>query len=137
MSFSLSFNYDNATKTISCQGKFKMNDVQYVIKFSSDKVEEQGRQVVTLMKNTDGVNMVRKETMMEDPEFLLTGVGLMENASEEELKSFASEWKRLMQKTLGAGEAHLLFSMDRFLGHILNSNFSELLDHFCPDLQNE
>ena len=137
MSFSFSFktyyNHD---------ARFNINGVQYDVKVSSNMVDEQqgrimDRQVITLMKNTAGVNMVRKETMMEDPEFLLTGVGLMENASEEELKSFASEWKRLMQKTLGAGEAHLLFSMDRFLGLNLNSNFSELLDHFCPDLQNE
>ena len=136
MSFSLSFNYDNATKTISCQGKFKMNDVQYVIKFSSDKVEEQGRQVVTLMKNTDGVNMVRKETMMEDPEFSLTGEGLMENASEEELKNFVIEWMRLIHvEEVEEALTESMYEIERFKVQG-GSEFLDIVGHFFPDFQN-
>ena len=120
--------------------KFNMNDVQYVIKGSSNKLEEQGRilgrQAITLMKNTtDGVNMVRKETMMEAPEFLLTGEGLMENAIEEELKSFLTEWKRLMQE----GEAQLresMYELGMFMVHGGSKEFPEIVDHFFPDLQN-
>ena len=104
MSFSFSFktyyNHD---------ARFNINGVQYDVKVSSNMVDEQqgrimGRQVITLMKNTEGVNMVRKETMMdggmEGLEFFLTGEGLMENTSEEVLKNFATEleWMRLIQE---------------------------------------
>ena len=126
----MSFSFN--AKTFSFQTKFNMNDVQYDIKVSSNKVEEQGRimgqQVITLMKNTEGVNLVRKEMMMKDPEFLLTGEGLMENASEEDLKNFAIERMMLIQ------EAELKDSMVRFLGHS-SEEFSEMLDHFFPDIQ--
>ena len=125
-------------KTFSFQTRFNINDVSYDIKISSNKEEQEwimGRQVITLMKNTAGVNMVRRETMSEDPEFLMTGVGLMENASEEELKSFAIEWLRLVQ------EAQMMASVrgGEVMGplQILGAKeFSEILNHFFPDLLN-
>ena len=122
-------------QTIGFQMSFHINDVSCMIKVSSNTLEEQQeeKQVITVMKNTtDGVNMVRIKMMMEDPEFLLTGEGLMENASEEELKCFATEWKRLIQE----GECQLLCSMDRFQEHGFDSEqLSELLNHFCPDFE--
>ena len=126
-------------KTFSFQTRFNINDVSYDIKISSNKEEQErimGKQVITLMKNTAGVNMVRRETMLEDPEFLMTGVGLMENASEEELKSFAIEWLRLVQ------EAQMMASVrgGEVMGplQILGAKeFSEILNHFFPDLLNQ
>ena len=125
-------------KTFSFQTRFNINDVSYDIKISSNKEEQEwimGRQVITLTKSTAGVNMARRETMLEDPEFLMTGVGLMENASEEELKSFAIEWLRLVQ------EAQMMASVrgGEVMGplQILGAKeFSEILNHFFPDLLN-
>ena len=127
-------------KTFSFQTRFNINDVSYDIKISSNKVEEEqdrimGRQVITLMKNTAGVNMVRRETMMDDPEFLLTGVGSMENASEEELKIFALEWLMLVQEAqmmVSVREGELMGPLE-ILGA---KEFSEILRHFFPDVMN-
>ena len=109
------------SKTFSFQTSFNINDDQYEIKVSSNKLEDQEKQVITLMKNTDGVNMVKRETMTEDPEFLLTGEGLMENASEEELKNFAEEWLRLV----GVGSL-------RGIPCLGICSLEELLAHFFP-----
>ena len=134
----MSFSFN--AKTFSFQTKFNMNDVQYDIKVSSNKVEEQGRimgqQVITLMKNTEGVNMIRKETMMEDPEFSLTGEGLMENASEEELKNFVIEWMRLIHvEEVEEALTESMYEIERFKVQG-GSEFSDVVGHFFPDFQN-
>ena len=86
------------------QTRLNIDDVTYDIKICSDNVEEQGRimgrQAITLKKNAAGVNMIRMETVMENPEILLTGEGSMENASEEELRNFAQEFMRMVKDAL-------------------------------------
>merc|ERR1719430_2359933 len=106
---------------------FNINDVPYEIKVFINKSEEQEKQVITLMKNTDGVNMVRRKMIMtENPEFLITGEGLMENASEEKLKNFVLEWLRLVQENMNPEEIFCLGLC----------SLSELLGHYFPHLLN-
>ena len=145
--FTIKMNFSWNSKTFSNPMEFKVNDgdVQYDIKFASNKVKKQGRimgrQVITLMKNTEGVNMVRKETMMdggmEGLEFFLTGEGLMENTSEEELKNFATEleWMRLIQEEGHQWKDTLLVGCVGGYSSKYAKEFLEILDHFFPDVQ--
>ena len=120
-------------ESFSFQTRLNIDDVTYDIKICSDNVEEQGRimgrQAITLKKNAAGVNMIRMETVMENPEFLLTGEGSMENASEEELRNFAQEFMRIVKEAL---------MMNAEMGGVLClrcQQFSEILTHFFPDIE--
>ena len=80
------------SETFSLQTSININDVPYEIMVSGNKLDGQERQIITLMKDTDGVKIVRSKMLLEDPEFLLTGEGLMVDANDEELKIFAFDW---------------------------------------------
>ena len=74
--------------------------------------------------------------MMEDPELLLTGVGLMENASEEELKNFGTEWLRwLIDDAEWEVKTQLMGSIERN-GAGQAEKFVEIILHFFRDVQN-
>ena len=72
-------------ESFSFQIRLNIDDDPYNIKISSDKVEEQGmilRKHAITFKNAAGVNIFRMETVMENPEIRLAGVGVMEIAQE-------------------------------------------------------
>ena len=76
---------------------------------------------------------------MEGLEFFLTGEGLMENTSEEELKNFATEleWMRLIQEEgHGQWKDTLLVGCVGGYSSKFSKEFLEILDHFFPDVQN-
>ena len=129
------------TESFSFQTKFSINESVFSFEISSGRDEEQqemitGRQVITLKDGENGVSMIRRETMMEEeePEFLMTGLGLMETFRQEELRTFALMWVMRVQEGLmmGTREDEVAGAID--VGPVLQSlgcrEFLEILEHF-------
>ena len=91
-------------KRFSFQTKFTIQDVPYTLKISSDKGEEEemilGRQVITFSAGEEGINMIRRESLVEGSQFELTGQGLLEGAGQEVLQNFATMWVMRVQEGL-------------------------------------
>ena len=135
------------TKNFNFQTKFLLDDVTFGLEISSEKYnsQEQGqmgntdRQVITLTQDDGGVSMSRLGFLHTGSEFQMTGNGSLNDANEEQLKTFALHWVMVaMGAVLQMNEARTLqdegvVAVDPAM--LLGAQeFMDIMKHFFPDM---
>ena len=135
------------TKNFNFQTKFLLDDVTFGLEISSEKYnsQEQGlvgntdRQVITLTEDDRGVSMSRLGFLHTGSEFQMTGNGSLNDANEEQLKTFALRWVMVaMGAVLQMNEARTLqdegvVAVDPAM--LLGAQeFMDIMKHFFPDM---
>ena len=135
------------TKNFNFQTKFLLDDVTFGLEISSEKYnsQEQGlvgntdRQVITLTEDDRGVSMSRLGFLHTGSEFQMTGNGSLNDANEEQLKTFALRWVMVaMGAVMQMNEARTLQDEEvvavdpaMLLGA---QEFMDIMKHFFPDM---
>ena len=135
------------TKNFNFQTKFLLDDVTFGLEISSEKYnsQEQGlvgntdRQVITLTEDDRGVSMSRVGFLHTGSEFQMTGNGSLNDANEEQLKTFALRWVMVaMGAVMQMNEARTLqdegvVAVDPAM--LLGAQeFMDIMKHFFPDM---
>ena len=135
------------TKNFNFQTKFLLDDVTFGLEISSEKYnsQEQGlvgntdRQVITLTEDDRGVSMSRLGFLHTESEFQMTGNGSLNDANEEQLKTFALRWVMVaMGAVMQMNEARTLqdegvVAVDPAM--LLGAQeFMDIMKHFFPDM---
>ena len=135
------------TKNFNFQTKFLLDDVTFGLEISSEKYnsQEQGlvgntdRQVITLTEDDGGVSMSRLGFLHTGSEFQMTGNGSLNDANEEQLKTFALRWvmvamgavmqmnksRTLQDEGVVAVDPAMLLGAQEFM---------DIMKHFFPDM---
>ena len=135
------------TKNFNFQTNVLLDDVTFGLEISSEKYnsQEQGlvgntdRQVITLTEDDGGVSMSRLGFLHTGSEFQMTGNGSLNDANEEQLKTFALRWVMVaMGAVMQMNEARALQDEEvvavdpaMLLGA---QEFMDIMKHFFPDM---
>ena len=135
------------TKNFNFQTNVLLDDVTFGLEISSEKYnsQEQGlvgntdRQVITLTEDDRGVRMKRLGFLHTESEFQMTGNGSLNDANEEQLKTFALRWVMVaMGAVMQMNEARALQDEEvvavdpaMLLGA---QEFMDIMKHFFPDM---
>ena len=135
------------TKNFNFQTNVLLDDVTFGLEISSEKYnsQEQGlvgntdKQVITLTEDDRGVSMSRLGFLHTGSEFQMTGNGSLNDANEEQLKTFALRWVMVaMGAVMQMNEARALQDEEvvavdpaMLLGA---QEFMDIMKHFFPDM---